>query len=69
MLAHEIMTSPVVTVEPDLPLKDAIRMLDKHDITAMPVLDDRERLVGIISEADLLRSEIVSDPRAHARPV
>jgi CBS domain-containing protein len=69
MLAHEIMTSPVVTVEPDLPLKDAIRMLDKHDITAMPVIDEQQRLIGIVSEADFLRGEIVPDPRAHARPV
>jgi CBS domain-containing protein len=69
MLAHEIMSSPVVTTVPDMPIKDAIRLLDRHDITAMPVIDDRERLVGIISEADLLRGEIVRDPRAHARPL
>lgn len=69
MLAHEIMSSPVVTTVPDMPIKEAIRLLDKHDITAMPVIDERDRLVGIISEADLLRGEIVRDPRAHARPV
>lgn len=69
MLAHEIMTSPVITASRELPVKDAIRLLDKHDITAMPIVDERERLIGIISEADLLRGEILRDPRAHARPV
>jgi CBS domain-containing protein len=69
MLAREIMTSPVVTAEPDLPIKDAARLLDRNDITALPVLDEQQRLVGIVSEADLLHGEIAHDPRGHARPV
>lgn len=69
MLAREIMTSPVVTVEPDLSIRDAMRVLDRHDITAAPVVDEQERLVGIVSEADLLRSGMAQDPRAHARPL
>ncbi|HEX6197123.1 MAG TPA: CBS domain-containing protein [Jiangellaceae bacterium] len=69
MLAREIMTSPVVTVESDLPIKEAARLLDKNDITSLPVVDDQQRLVGIVSEADLLRGEIAHDPRGHARPL
>jgi CBS domain-containing protein len=69
MLAREIMTSPVVTAEPDLPIKDAARLLDRNEITALPVVDEQQRLVGIVSEADLLRGEIAHDPRGHARPV
>ncbi len=69
MLAREIMTSPVITVEPDMPIRDAMRVLDRHDITAVPVVDEDERLVGIVSEADLLRGGITPDPRAHARPI
>ncbi len=67
MLAREIMTSPPITATPDMPIKDAIRLLDRHEITALPVVDARERLVGIVSEADLLRDELVRDPRAHVR--
>jgi CBS domain-containing protein len=67
VLAREIMTSQVVTAERELPVKDAIRRLDRHEITAMPVVDEEHRLVGIVSEADLLRGELVSDPRAHTR--
>lgn len=69
MLAREVMTSPVVTVGPDATLKDAIRLLDQHDITALPVVDDKEWLVGLVSEADLLRGEVMVDPRARVRPV
>src|SRR5918994_1790442 len=69
MWAHEVMTSPVVTVRPDAPVKEAILLLDRHDITALPVLDEDERLVGVISEADLLRGGVADDPRAHVLPV
>lgn len=69
MLAREIMTSPVVTAEPDLGIKDAARLLDRNEITALPVVDEQQRLVGIVSEADLLRGEVATDPRGHARPV
>jgi CBS domain-containing protein len=61
------MTSPAITATSDLPVKDAIRLLDRHEITALPVVDDQGRLVGIVSEADLLRDELISDPRAHVR--
>ncbi|HEU4539640.1 MAG TPA: CBS domain-containing protein [Jiangellaceae bacterium] len=67
MLAHEIMTSPAITADSELPVKEAIRLLDRHEITALPVIDDESRLVGIVSEADLLRGELISDPRAHVR--
>jgi CBS domain-containing protein len=68
MLAHEIMTTPVVTAAPDMPVTDAIRLLDKHDITALPVLDGNDRLIGIVSEADLLRGRIARDPRSQVQP-
>ncbi len=68
MLAKELMTQPVITVRPDVTVKDAIKRLDKHNITAMPVVDERDQLVGIISEADLLHDTVVDDPRAHMRP-
>jgi CBS domain-containing protein len=68
MLANELMTSPVVTVTADVPIREAVRMLDRHDICSMPVLDGAGSLVGMVSETDLLRGGIVDDPRAHTRP-
>jgi CBS domain-containing protein len=68
MLARELMTASVVTIHPRASVKDAIRVLDLHNITALPVVEDDNRLVGIVSEADLLRGRVIDDPRAHLRP-
>jgi CBS domain-containing protein len=57
MQTRDIMTSPVVTVTPDTSLKDAAAALVEHGINAVPVVDEGRRLVGIVSEADLLRPE------------
>lgn len=65
MLVREVMTSPAVTVAPEASLKEAIRMLDRHEITAMPVVDDAGRLVGVVSEADVLRDAVPADRRVH----
>ena len=67
MLARELMTMPVVTLEPDWPVRRAIGVLHRHDITAAPVIDDAGRMVGIVSEMDLLRDAFAADPRATLR--
>ena len=54
MNAGEIMTSPVVTVTPDTMLADAAALLALHRISGLPVVD-RDRVVGMVSERDLLR--------------
>ena len=69
MLVRELMSRDVVTVEPSCPLKQAIQRLDAYDITAMPVVDEHGRVVGVLSEADVLRDMVLTDPRAHERPV
>jgi CBS domain-containing protein len=61
------MSSPVVCVPPDLPLKEVADLLVTRGISAVPVVDDGE-LVGIISEADLVPLELAPDPRAHLIP-
>jgi CBS domain-containing protein len=57
MRTREVMSSPVVTVPPDAQLKDVAATLVEHGINAVPVVDDGDRLVGIVSEADLLTLE------------
>jgi CBS domain-containing protein len=69
MLAREVMTTPVVTVRPEDPVAVAAGILLDNDITAAPVVDDAGRLVGIVSELDLVRREIEADPRAHLRRI
>lgn len=68
MLVREVMTSPAVTVRPQATLKQVARLLDEHSITALPVVDDAGRLVGVVSEADVLLESLPPDPRAHERP-
>lgn len=58
MLVREVMTSPAVTVAAEVSLRDAIDLLDRHAITAMPVVDEAGRPVGVVSEADLLREAL-----------
>ncbi|MFE6970647.1 HPP family protein [Isoptericola sp. NPDC057653] len=67
MLAADIMTTAVATVGPDARVEDALRQLGDRAVTALPVVDGDRRLVGIVSEADLLASGVARDPRATLR--
>jgi len=64
MLIRSLMTSPAVTVSGDTPVGDAMRLLDAHRITALPVVDRDGRLLGVVSEADLLRDAVPVDAPA-----
>jgi CBS domain-containing protein len=57
MLVRDIMTTPVVTVRPETPLKEVARLLVEHRISGVPVVDDEGRVVGVVSEADFLARE------------
>jgi CBS domain-containing protein len=52
-----VMTSQVVTARPSSPFHELVRLLEQHHVSALPVVDDSGRLVGIVSEADLLIKE------------
>ena len=57
MNAMDVMVRDVITVRPDTSVVQAARLLVENDISALPVIDDEGRMVGIISEADLMRRE------------
>ena len=69
MLVRDVMTTQVVSVRPEARVKEAIQLLDEHQITAMPVVDADGRLVGVVSEADVLRDALMPDRRTHEIPV
>ncbi|WP_406176216.1 CBS domain-containing protein [Streptomyces sp. NBC_00996] len=52
---EELMTRDVVRARPDTPFKELVRLLADNDVTAVPVVDDLDRPMGVVSEADLLR--------------
>jgi CBS domain-containing protein len=70
MRARDLMTSDVVTVGPDAPVKEAARLLVTHGFAALPVVGVDDRLLGVVTAADLLRNRILPDPREliHDRP-
>jgi CBS domain-containing protein len=55
--ARDLMTSPAITVSPDDTLEHVARTMLEHGIGAVPVVDEDGRLLGIISERDLMAQE------------
>ncbi len=51
---EHVMKTNVVTVEKGTPIAEAVRKLVEHDFTGLPVVDDKNRVVGILSEKDVL---------------
>jgi CBS domain-containing protein len=64
MHAEQAMTAPVVTVHPETPVKEAAALLVTHGISGAPVVDADGGLVGMVTEADLIRLERTADPRS-----
>jgi CBS domain-containing protein len=65
--ARDVMTRQVVTVGPETSAKYAAEVMAEHGFAALPVIDDDDRLVGIVAEADVLRDRLPQDPRLHLR--
>lgn len=55
MLAQDIMTTNVITVGPDTSVRDIAKRLIANSISAVPVVERNGRLIGIVSEGDLMR--------------
>ncbi len=65
---RDVMTRAVLDVKLDTPLKAVARQLIEHRISGLPVVDDAGRVVGVISEGDLLVKEQRPDA-IHHRPL
>jgi CBS-domain-containing membrane protein len=53
----DVMTRTVVSVRASAPFKDVVRLMHDYRVSALPVVDDDDRLVGIVSEGDLILKE------------
>ncbi len=51
---RDVMTTKVVTIKRDADLHEAARLLSENRISGLPVVDDNNRVIGVISEADIL---------------
>ena len=63
-LVRDVMTTEVVTAEPSTPFKELAARLAQHRISAVPVVDADRRVLGIVTEADLLLKQEHPDPKA-----
>ena len=54
MKARDVMVSPVITVKPSSGVKEVAKIFLERRISAAPVVDDQGKLVGIVSEGDLM---------------
>lgn len=53
--ARDIMTSTVITIKPGATVEELARVLIEHKISGVPVVDDEDRIMGIVTENDLIR--------------
>jgi CBS-domain-containing membrane protein len=68
-LVRDVMTTEVVAVEPSTPFKEIAARLARHRISAVPVLDADRRVLGVVTEADLLLKQEHPDPEAKVPPI
>jgi CBS domain-containing protein len=63
--AREVMTQPAISVAADAPLAEVVRLMERHRIKRLPVVD-KGKLVGLVTRTDLLRAVVA---RQAAAPV
>lgn len=61
----DVMSRDPITATPDTPLTDVIRILAERRISGLPVVDQNGKLVGVISETDLMWRESGVTPPAY----
>lgn len=57
MKVGDVMTTEVITIGPDAPLKEAATIMVRSGISGVPVVDDARKVIGIITEADFVTAE------------
>jgi CBS domain-containing protein len=57
---NDVMTTPVVAVKRGASFKELAALLRKYRVSAFPVLDDNQKVIGVVSEADLLAKEALN---------
>lgn len=57
----DVMTRNPIAVTASTPFKELVQLLDRAQISAVPVVDQQNRVIGVVSEADLLRKHECTD--------
>jgi CBS-domain-containing membrane protein len=64
---RDVMTTDVITVTQATPYKEILRRLAERRISAVPVVDDDGRLIGIVSRGDVLKTFLTPDEQIRRR--
>jgi CBS-domain-containing membrane protein len=64
---ESVMTRDVVTAKPETHFKELTRLMSEHRVSGIPIVGDDRKLVGIVTEADLLRTEQERVPKRRSR--
>ncbi|MBV9115306.1 MAG: CBS domain-containing protein [Hyphomicrobiales bacterium] len=67
MLARDVMTTPVISVTPATRTRDAVELMLAHHLSGLPVLDENGKLIGILSEGDLIRRSELGTEKHRSR--
>ena len=54
----DIMTSPALTIKPDMNIAEAVKMMEEKRIRRLTVVDEKNTLIGILTRADILKAVI-----------
>jgi len=68
-IAERYMHKPVIVIKTEDRVRDAIKIMDKHGISQIPVIDEKGRIVGTVLETTLLRFMIKNGPKFLERKV
>jgi CBS domain-containing protein len=67
MIAKDVMTTDVISIDPDSTVLQAARLMLQHRISGLPVIDKSGNLVGVLSEGDFLRRRETATQKRHSR--
>jgi len=67
MKAKDVMTRNVITIAPHAPILAALQLMQQHNISGLPVVDEKRNLVGIVTEGDFLRRAETDTTRQRSR--
>ncbi|MFE5709275.1 CBS domain-containing protein [Streptomyces sp. NPDC056501] len=67
LTARDLMSTPAVTVHAEETVADAARLMVRRGVERLPVVDEEERLVGIVTRRDLLRVHLRPDAEIRRR--
>ncbi len=61
--AADLMTKPPLTVHPDATVQEVVTLMYRHRVNPVPVVNDKEELIGIVSRSDVIHLMVVEEER------